>query len=175
MHADADTRTPGEDEDDDHDVFSCYRHPDRETGLRCITCERPVCIDCAVQAAVGIKCPDCGRLPRAARAKVPVVGLARGIVAAALVAIVLGALLWWFRLPFEIILGYLAGMAIGEAARRGSGGFRDLALARAAALSAFVGVLALPVLTSLPTPGGGLVWSVAAAAFAAYGAWSRAH
>lgn len=36
----------------------CYRHPDRETGLACSVCERPICTDCATWAPVGIRCPD---------------------------------------------------------------------------------------------------------------------
>ena len=36
----------------------CYRHPDRETGLSCSECERPICTDCATFAPVGIRCPD---------------------------------------------------------------------------------------------------------------------
>ncbi|MBU6532229.1 rhomboid family intramembrane serine protease [Streptomyces sp. NPDC057245] len=37
----------------------CYRHPDRETGIRCTRCERPICTDCMVNASVGFHCPDC--------------------------------------------------------------------------------------------------------------------
>jgi len=36
----------------------CYRHPDRETGLSCSECGRPICADCATFAPVGIRCPD---------------------------------------------------------------------------------------------------------------------
>ena len=36
----------------------CYRHPDRETGLSCSDCGRPICTDCATFAPVGIRCPD---------------------------------------------------------------------------------------------------------------------
>ena len=36
----------------------CYRHPDRETGLSCSDCGRPICPDCATFAPVGIRCPD---------------------------------------------------------------------------------------------------------------------
>ena len=36
----------------------CYRHPDRETGLSCSDCGRPICADCATFASVGIRCPD---------------------------------------------------------------------------------------------------------------------
>jgi membrane associated rhomboid family serine protease len=36
----------------------CYRHPDRETGLSCSECGRPICADCATFGPVGIRCPD---------------------------------------------------------------------------------------------------------------------
>jgi membrane associated rhomboid family serine protease len=51
----------------------CYRHPDRETWIRCQRCERPICPDCMNSASVGFQCPHCikegarttrsGRLP----------------------------------------------------------------------------------------------------------------
>ena len=37
----------------------CYRHPDRETGIRCQRCDRHVCVDCRHQASVGVHCPEC--------------------------------------------------------------------------------------------------------------------
>lgn len=37
---------------------SCYRHPDRETGLSCSECGRPICTDCVTFAPVGLRCPD---------------------------------------------------------------------------------------------------------------------
>ncbi len=39
-------------------MATCYRHPDRETGLSCSVCERPICTDCATFAPVGIRCPE---------------------------------------------------------------------------------------------------------------------
>jgi membrane associated rhomboid family serine protease len=36
----------------------CYRHPDRETGLSCSECGRPICTECMTVAPVGLRCPD---------------------------------------------------------------------------------------------------------------------
>lgn len=40
-------------------VPTCYRHPDRETYVRCQRCDRPICPDCMRSAAVGHQCPTC--------------------------------------------------------------------------------------------------------------------
>jgi membrane associated rhomboid family serine protease len=48
----------------------CYRHPRVETGLSCVTCERPICTDCLVQGPVGHRCPECAGVPSGARKQV---------------------------------------------------------------------------------------------------------
>ena len=64
---------------------TCYRHPGRETGIRCVRCERSICPDCMVDASVGFQCPECvrtgsgtGHSPAASRPRT----LAGGTVAA---------------------------------------------------------------------------------------------
>ena len=48
----------------------CYRHKNRETGVRCSNCGRPICPDCMTTTSVGMRCPECaGR-----RTKVRTVG-----------------------------------------------------------------------------------------------------
>ncbi len=40
---------------------TCYRHPNRETGVSCSNCGRPICPDCMTSTSVGMRCPECAR------------------------------------------------------------------------------------------------------------------
>ncbi|WP_026208679.1 rhomboid family intramembrane serine protease [Catelliglobosispora koreensis] len=44
---------------DGQPVPTCYRHPGRETWIRCTRCDRPICPDCMIVASVGHQCPEC--------------------------------------------------------------------------------------------------------------------
>ena len=43
------------------DTLTCYKHPGRETLLRCNKCNRPICAQCAVQTPTGYRCKYCVR------------------------------------------------------------------------------------------------------------------
>jgi len=49
------------------DVRYCYRHPDRETGLSCSECGRPICSECVHYAPVGLRCPEHSGKPQGIR------------------------------------------------------------------------------------------------------------
>lgn len=38
---------------------SCYRHPDRETFIRCTRCDQYICPECMIPASVGFQCVEC--------------------------------------------------------------------------------------------------------------------
>ena len=40
---------------------TCYRHSDRETGVSCSSCGRPICTDCMIPTPVGMRCPECAK------------------------------------------------------------------------------------------------------------------
>ncbi|MGH3932751.1 MAG: rhomboid family intramembrane serine protease [Pseudonocardiaceae bacterium] len=69
----------------------CARHPDRETGLRCVRCDRPACFECLRDASVGYQCIDCvAQGVRSGRRATTIAGAQaadRSVVVPALVAI----------------------------------------------------------------------------------------
>jgi membrane associated rhomboid family serine protease len=46
--------------------LTCYRHPNRETGVSCAECGRGLCPDCMVFTPVGIKCAEHAGVPTGA-------------------------------------------------------------------------------------------------------------
>ncbi len=111
-------------------VPTCYRHPDRETYVRCTRCNRPICPDCMRSAAVGFHCPECvaegARTQRSARTlfggSVPTRGavvtmtlIALSVVAFLIDSIVPGNPREWWMVGLQLDdSGNLAGLSQGE-------------------------------------------------------------
>jgi hypothetical protein len=107
--------------DDSVEVLHCYRHPDRETLVRCVRCERPVCAKCQVRHPVGVRCPECGL-----RRNDPLTTLAPQGAALAAGTAVLGGMLGAalaasLGILFAVFVGLFGGGAIAEAAQRMAG------------------------------------------------------
>lgn len=59
-------------------IPTCYRHPDRQTYVRCTRCNRYICPECMRNAAVGHQCADCvGEAARSVRPATNVFGAQR--------------------------------------------------------------------------------------------------
>lgn len=97
------------------EVEYCYRHPDRETGLHCTVCGRPICAECATVTPVGQICPDDRRVRRPRNYQVSagdvIIAAVVALFASALVAFLLSLLPLGF---FGIFLMLMAGPAIAE-------------------------------------------------------------
>jgi hypothetical protein len=81
-----------------------------------------------VYGAVGIKCPQCARLPRSATVRLKPDRAARTVAAAVLGGAAMGfgiVILQGFGLFFALILGYLIGIGMGELVLAASGRFRS--------------------------------------------------
>lgn len=94
----------------------CYNHPNRETGLRCTSCDRPICADCVRPAAVGQLCPSCARSRRPVNYQVATLDLfISGVIAVVYafgISIAAGiglGITGFFSLILAIILGPSAG------------------------------------------------------------------
>jgi hypothetical protein len=121
-------------------VARCAYHPDTETSLTCVNCEKPICPKEMVGTPVGYKCPDCARLAsgqlRGASWKQYALAAAYGFG----VAIGGGVLLLFLPIRFFFV-SLLFGALIGEATRRGSGGHRLASIVAIAAGAGLVGAL----------------------------------
>ncbi|MFG2088813.1 MULTISPECIES: rhomboid family intramembrane serine protease [unclassified Spirillospora] len=114
-------------------VPTCYRHPGRETYVRCTRCDRYICPECMRDAAVGHQCVECvaegnrsirravPRTPIGARASTSAVPVVSYTLIGACVAMYLAELASW-RVVWEFMMlgrgvlpdGDVGGVAEGE-------------------------------------------------------------
>lgn len=99
------------------DTLYCYIHPDRETGLRCTSCDRPICGECAQRAAVGQLCPECAKARRPVNYQVS----AANLIVAGTVALIYGVLITFIAAQllgrigfFGFFVAFLLGPVAGD-------------------------------------------------------------
>ena len=178
--------TAAADPGNDVPALYCYRHPTRETWVRCGRCDQPICSQCAMQGPVGFRCRECGRPARDPLTSMRPSQLAIGLGISVLGGFVVG--LFSTRIGFfGLLLAWFVGGVIADAVIRFIGFKRGPRMVATliggilvGAALAFVGEAT--VLASGFGPDAGFVsayvysqgpWAALAAGIACFGAWSR--
>jgi hypothetical protein len=185
----ADAADPDAADPDDGRLF-CYRHPDRETWVRCGRCDRPICPRCAMQGPVGFRCRDCGRPafdPLTSFTPAQALGGFAVAVGGGLLAALIASRIGFF----SIIVSYFAGGFIAQGVTRVAGykhGPVLLAIVFGGIVAGGLAAFAIDngTLLALVGAAGGagetpigsmlvdaLLWTVVGAGAACAGAWSR--
>ncbi|MCA9929041.1 MAG: hypothetical protein KC419_11205 [Anaerolineales bacterium] len=134
----------------------CYRHPDRETALRCYNCNKPICSQCAVKTPVGYICPDCIREKEdiffnskpTDYVIAPLIALPLSLLAGYLVTFLGGG---FFGYIIVFFAGGLIGGFIGRIAKRAVGHRRGRYLPHVIGATVILGaaVPAIPILLAI--------------------------
>jgi hypothetical protein len=114
------TATPLVEAQPDEERLFCYRHPDRETWVRCGRCDRPICPRCAMQGPVGLRCKTCGKPAFDPLTSFTPVQLVLGIAVALGAGVVAGYLSGRIGF-FSVIVAWFAGGLIAELVGRVTG------------------------------------------------------
>ena len=157
---------------------TCHWHPDRETGLRCSNCGKPMCVECMRQHPVGIRCKECARASRLPTYQVSASYYARGIGAAVGLGLLGSAGLFGVFAVFPAAgfffffvmagLGYAIGEGVGTAVNKRRGRpYQYMALGGVLLATAPVTLVSIFVLSLAA------LFNLAGVAVAGSVAWSR--
>jgi len=134
----------------------CYKHPQRQTHLRCNRCERPICSECAVLTPTGYRCKECIRGQQKVFETVQTLDYVAGVLIAAALSVAgsmlcyfLGLFNSWFGL-FVILIAPFVGTIIAEAVRRATHRRRGNLLFRLVTAAALLGALPPVLLDVVP-------------------------
>ena len=93
-------------------IQTCYKHPNRQTLIRCNQCDRPICLDCAVSTPTGYRCKECIHLQQKRFNN----SIPRDYFFAGAISLILGAigsfLLYWLNFS-SLITAILLGIGLG--------------------------------------------------------------
>ena len=171
----------------DDQPLHCYRHPDRETWVRCGRCDQPICSRCAMQGPVGFRCRQCGR-----PARDPLTSMRPAQLAIAAAVAVSGGLVTGLVTSrigfFGLLLAWFAGGLIADAIIRFVGYKRGPRMAATlfggivAGAAVALGIEVAVAASSFGPDAGTFVaaylidqglWAALAAGITCFGAWSR--
>lgn len=133
----------------DAETLFCYVHPKRETFLRCNQCERPICVQCAVQTPTGYRCRECVRGQQKKFDTAGPLDYLLAPLAAALLSF-LGSFFVQFLGFFTLILAPVIGGVIAEVVKRIIRGRRSKPLFYLIAAAVLAGTLPLLLASLLP-------------------------
>ena len=112
-------------------MATCHWHPERETGLTCGNCGKPICVECLRQHPVGIRCKECSRPTQLPTHQISASYMARGIAATLSLGVVGGIALAFLQALIPAIgflffflmfgLGHLIGEGLSSAVNRRRG------------------------------------------------------
>ena len=122
-------------------TLHCYRHPDRETLIRCGRCDRPICLQCQVRHPVGVRCRDCAQIRKDPLTSLTPAQYGLAFVSALGASIVGGFIAPFLGLLFAFFVGPIIGGAIAEFVGRVIGYKRGLPLQVLVAVCIVLGVL----------------------------------
>ncbi len=125
--------------------LTCYRHPDRETLLRCNRCERPICTSCAISTPTGYRCPECVRGQEKKFDTAQIGDYIISILLAGGIAL-LGSFVSRFLGFFTLLIAPLASMLISEAILSLTRGRSSTLLRKMVFISAILGSLPLALI-----------------------------
>ena len=151
--------------EDPAEKLYCYRHPDRETLLRCNQCGRPICPECAVKVPTGYRCRECIHEQQkrfdTAESKDYLIGGSIAFMTALIGSFLIGMIPYLPGWISALLFGGLIGHLICEIVRRAVQKRRSGKLTLTVMIAAGIGALLprLPeILLNLQFIGAGPVW-----------------
>ncbi|NOX60521.1 MAG: tetratricopeptide repeat protein [Chloroflexi bacterium] len=101
--------------EDEPEALYCANHPERETMLRCNKCNKPICMECAIQTPVGYRCPECVREQQDKFYTAELSDQTKGYIAAAFSGFALGLLAILLNMFLAGFFGWLIAFFVGSA------------------------------------------------------------